>query len=252
MTKAAEFEVSSMPLGNSSGQNWEPSVLASCSDEQLVELLVSGNQDAMTVIFDRYYAMMMRVALRIVRDSGEAEDAVQIAFTDFYRNAKQFDASKGRLSTWLLQYICGRSINRLDRLKSRRHFSHIELADVAPSELAANAGEHFRLSSQEAKVFVEQVLKSLNEEHRRVVELICFAGLTIREAATVTGASPGNIQHHYYRSLKKLRAEFCVGTQNHDEPIPAQGKHSLWSLRKTSKSEEVLTREVENAKAQIL
>jgi len=241
-----------MSFQNKTDQTRELSTLTSCPDERLVELLISGNHDAMTVIFDRYYATIMRVALRIVRDTGEAEDVVQITFTDFFRNAKKFDASKGSLRTWLLQYVYGRSINRLDRLKSRHHFSHVELADVSPSELAANASEHFRLTSQEAKLFVEHVLESLSEKHRRIVELICFDGLTIQEAASVTGVSPGNIQHYYYRSLKKLRAEFCLGAQNHNVQAPAQGKHSRWSLRKISKTDEVLTGEVESARAQIL
>jgi RNA polymerase sigma-70 factor (ECF subfamily) len=226
--------------------------LRELADEDLVRLLARGHGEAMTVVFDRHYSVMMCVALKVVRNRQEAEDVVQTAFVDFYRQINFFDGRKGSLRSWLLQYVYGRSLNRLDRLKSRCHFNHIELADVAPSELVANAAEHFRLTSQEAKVFVEQVLKSLDEKHRRVVELICFAGLTIREAAKVAGVSPGNIQHYYYRSLKKLRAEFCVGTQNHGEQIPAQGKQPLWSLRKTSKSEEVLTGEVENAKAQIL
>ena len=52
-------------------------------DAGLVRLLAGGNADAMEVIFDRYYRMVMGVALRIVRDAGEAQDVVQIVFTDF-------------------------------------------------------------------------------------------------------------------------------------------------------------------------
>ena len=241
-----------MEIEKKSARTGETPGLIDCSDEQLVELLVAGKNEAMSVIFDRYYPIMMRIALRIVRDAGEAEDAVQIAFTDFYRSAEQFAASKGRLSTWLLQYIYGRSINRLNRLKSRHHFDHVEFAEVDPSELADGGNGLFRLTSQEARLFVQEVLELLNEKQRRAVELICFSGLTIQEAATVTGESAGNVQHHYYRGLERLRTKFRdLRGQNHDEPRK-DAKHPSWSLRKISSRAEVLGREVESVKAQIL
>jgi hypothetical protein len=48
------------------------------SDQELVRRLVKGDERAMEVLFDRYYRTVMRVALRIVRDPGEAQDVVQV------------------------------------------------------------------------------------------------------------------------------------------------------------------------------
>jgi RNA polymerase sigma-70 factor, ECF subfamily len=47
------------------------------SDGELVRRLLGGDQDAMAVIFDRYYRLVMSVALRILHDVGEAQDVVQ-------------------------------------------------------------------------------------------------------------------------------------------------------------------------------
>src|SRR5580658_6973690 len=178
------------------------------ADEDLVALLVAGNHDAMRVLFDRYYATVMRIALRIVRNHGEAEDVAQTAFTDFYRNVTRFDASRGSLRTWLLQYAYGRSINRLQSLKVRRHNFHVELTEVNPLELATENQTVLKLSNEEAKFFVGQVLATLDEKYRRVIELVCYCGLTIPEVAAITGESVGNVQHHYYRSIEKLRVTF--------------------------------------------
>ena len=60
------------------------------SDGDLVRLLLAGDQEAMAVIFDRYYRLVMSVALRIIHDVGEAEDVVQTVFTDFYQRAELF------------------------------------------------------------------------------------------------------------------------------------------------------------------
>jgi RNA polymerase sigma-70 factor, ECF subfamily len=226
----------------------DPADLGACSDEQLVELLVAGEKDAMGVIFDRYYAMMMRVALRILRDRGEAEDAVQVAFTDFYRTARNFSPAKGRLSTWLLQYIYGRSLNRHKGLKARRYFDHVEFSEVDPSVLARDEDGPFRLTGPEARLLVEQALKLLNAKQRRAVDLICFAGLTIQETAEATGEKAGNIQHHYYRGLEKLRAAFEKLERGNGE----REKGMLSGLRRIGGKPKPLGGEVENAKAPIL
>lgn len=237
---------------NNTDKTGEPSALRHCSDERLVELLLSGNHDAMSVIFERHYPSMLRAALRILRDVGEAEDVVQVTFVDFYRSAKIYDPSKGNLGTWLLQYTYGRSINRLHAMKSRRHADHVELAEVDPAELADDAGDSFQLSGQEAQLFVQQVLELLNEKARRIVELICFAGLTAKEVAEITGDSKWTVQHHYYRSLERLRREFLGIRTQSGAHNPHAERNSRWGLRKMRKAPEVLREEVENAKAQIL
>jgi RNA polymerase sigma-70 factor, ECF subfamily len=218
------------------------------TDAELVELLVAGNHDAMGAIFDRYYRAVMCVALRIVRDPGEAEDVAQVAFTDFYRNAKLFDAQKGNLRTWLLQYAYGRSLNRLAGLKSRRHFDHVEYDNVEASALAAGAGEHFGLTSQEAQVFVGQALNRLKEKQRRAIELVCLCGLSIAEVAAMTGESVGNVQHHYYRGVERLRREFSQKRQP-DAEGELKDTRSRWGMRRPA--EKALAREAESAKAQI-
>jgi RNA polymerase sigma-70 factor, ECF subfamily len=235
------------PFDDKPNGHADPAALGDCPDERLVELLVTGDHDAMGAIFDRYYRSVMCVALRIVRDPGEAEDVAQVAFTDFYRNAKLFDPRKGNLRTWLLQYAYGRSLNRLAGLKSRRHYDQVEYDNVEASALAAGAGERFGLTSQEARVFVGQALARLKEKQRRVIELVCLCGLTIAEVAEVTGDSVGNVQHRYYRGVERLRKEFSQRREPEAEAKLSE-RRSPWGVCKPA--EKVLTREAESAKAQ--
>lgn len=180
--------------------------LKELGDGDLVRLLMRGHGEAMTVVFDRYYAVMMRVALRVLRNRAEAEDIVQVAFTDFYRQIKLFDDGKGNLRGWLLQYVYGRSINRLKTMKVRHHFDHVELSEVAPSELAAPSEGVFDLNGSEAKRLVQQILGTLNDKKRRIVELVCLNGMTIPEVAALTREPRTRVQHQYYRAIAKLRA----------------------------------------------
>jgi RNA polymerase sigma-70 factor (ECF subfamily) len=188
------------------GEFPSPTALEELGDEDLVRLLARGNGEAMTVVFDRHYSVMMRVALKIVRDRQEAEDVVQIAFLDFYRQVQFFDARKGSLRSWLLQYVYGRSFNRLKTWRSRHYLSHVELSDVASSELATPHDGVFDLNGSEVRRLVQQVLGTLNEKKRRIVELVCFAGMSVTEVAALTGEPHGRVQHHYHRAIAKLRA----------------------------------------------
>lgn len=179
--------------------------LKELGDGDLVRLLVRGHGDAMTVVFDRYYAVMMRVALRVLRNRAEAEDIVQVAFADFYRQTKLFDEGKGNLQGWLLQYVYGRSINRIKSLKVRHHSDHVELSDVSPSELATSHESGFDLNEPEAKRLVQQILGRLNERKRWIVELVCLNGMTIPEVAALTREPRTRIQNQYYRAIAELR-----------------------------------------------
>ena len=182
-----------------------PTALRELGDGDLVRLLMRGYGEAMTVVFDRYYAVMMRVALRILRNRAEAEDTVQVAFADFYRQVQLFDEAKGNLRGWLLQYVYGRSLNRIKTLKVRHYSDHIELSDVPPAELACPREGVLALNQPEARVMVEQVLGMLDERKRRIVELVCFGGLTIPEVAALTEEPRSRIQNQYYRAIAALR-----------------------------------------------
>src|SRR5258708_25944785 len=79
------------------------------SDEELIDEMRAGSHDALAVMFDRYQCLVLSVALKIVKDVGEAEDVMQSVFFEIYRSAGRFDASRGTVKTWILQYIRSRS-----------------------------------------------------------------------------------------------------------------------------------------------
>jgi RNA polymerase sigma-70 factor (ECF subfamily) len=218
-------------------------------DADVVRQLVAGNDDAMAVIFDRYYRLAMNVALRIVRDAGEAQDVVQIAFLDFYRQAKFFDPAKGSLKGWLLQYFYGRSINRKESLKSRNFYGHVELESDYP--ITNESRRIFDLESPEAARLIEQILATLSEQQRAVIEKICFQGLTLAETAAATGDSFGNVQHTYYRGIEKLRTYLRDADNQTKCGSEAKYRVSLFrGLRKVAK--EMKNAEVEIVKARAL
>jgi RNA polymerase sigma-70 factor (ECF subfamily) len=179
--------------------------LRTLDDAQLVSQLISGIHDALTVLFERHSATVFRVARRMLRDDGEAEETVQQVFFDVYRAVKQFDEEKGTFRTWLLQFAYHRSMNRKEQLQSQRVNDWIELDEALPAELFAGAKRPLHLDPLETGRLIRQLLSTIKPRQRRTIELTFFEGLTAEEIAKRTGESPAAVRHNLYRGMQKLR-----------------------------------------------
>ncbi len=177
--------------------------LQSISDEILMAHVSAGHDDALTVLFDRHHRMVFQIALKILRDNGEAEDVMQNVFLEIYKAAAQFDPAKGSTKAWIVQYAYHRSINRRQHLTTRKFYTTTEISEINEWTLSRDIG---CLASHETAQLVKQALTTLNSAQRRVLEMAYFEGLTMKDIAETTGDSVGNVRHHYYRGLKKLRS----------------------------------------------
>src|SRR5207247_5951270 len=104
--------------------------LQASSDEELMDQLRQGHQDALAVLFDRHYRLVFSVALRILHDHGEAEDLMQEVFLEIYRKVENYDPDKGNAKTWILQYAYHRSLNRQKYLSVRNFYDGRQDSDL--------------------------------------------------------------------------------------------------------------------------
>lgn len=177
------------------------------SDEKLMECLREGHHDALAVLFDRYHRLVLTIALRILRDTGEAEDLMQSVFLEIFRSAAQFDPARGTVKVWILQYAYHRGFNRRQYLILRGIYDHPEFP--GSGQIASSGWQMRSLRGVESVQAVRQALKHLNKAQRSTLELAFYEGMTMREIASRTGESFDSVRHHYYRGLEKLRSVLC-------------------------------------------
>lgn len=175
------------------------------SDAELMTHLQAGCNDALSILFDRYHRLILSVALKIVRDPGEAEDVMQTVFLEIFRSVAQFDPAKGTTKVWILQYAYHRAINRRQHLNARSFYNQTNL-EAAENRLPETASALGRLTQSELKHLLQQGLATLSAPQRQVIGLASSDGLSLREITAKTGESLVNVRHHYYRGLQKLRA----------------------------------------------
>ena len=180
--------------------------LSMASDNEVAQELVCGNHDALSVMLDRYQRLVFSIALRIVRDKGEAEDVVQIVFLEIFRKVRLFNPCRGAFRVWLLRLAYTRSMDRRALLKRRGFYKTVELHEAGP--LAVPRADLFdgSLTEHEATRFVGQALETLNAKQRRAIELMALEGMTLVEAAHIMGYSVAATRNYYYRGINALRA----------------------------------------------
>jgi RNA polymerase sigma-70 factor (ECF subfamily) len=177
------------------------------SDEDLIAHLQAGNHEAMNTLFRRYYRTVLGIALRIVRDAGEAEDVMQEVFLEVFRKCHLFDAGKGRAKGRILQYAYSRSINRRQHLTLRKFYA----LDVFPSESlygwepCCAPIEMQDLALTDRMTSIQKGLAGLSDKQRKIIKLAYFDGLELKEIAQKTGESVVNVRNAYYRGVRKLR-----------------------------------------------
>ncbi len=110
---------------------------ASLSDEALLTLSATGDDDALSVLFRRYSWLVRGVSLRILRDEAEADDLVQDLFLFIHREARVFDSSKSSGRCWIVQMTYRKAISRRRYLAARGHYKNAELDCCVPGVAGA-------------------------------------------------------------------------------------------------------------------
>jgi RNA polymerase sigma-70 factor, ECF subfamily len=176
--------------------------IARAADEDLIDLVRNGSDEALTILFDRYHRLVFHVALRIVRDPGEAEEVVQTVFLSIFRAVANFDRNKGLVRVWLLQYAYHRALHRKRHLTANQFYRWEELE--AAMEIGATRA--FLGDSRENLRLVDQLLQHLKPRQRSVMELTYYEGLTAQEVARRLNQSVHVVRHDLQRGLATLRS----------------------------------------------
>jgi len=155
----------------------------------------------MAELYDRYSSVVYAVSLRVLGDTGAAEDVLQDVFMQLWRNPAAFDASRGNLGAWLAVIARNRAIDAL-----RRRRPENDIADVVVSVEPDLASEAERARHMEK---VRGILGSMPDAQRSALEMAYFEGLSHTEIAAKTGEPLGTIKTRIRTGLLTLRKAFA-------------------------------------------
>ena len=170
------------------------------TDFALLSAVRSRDEKAIAELYDRYSSIVYSVALRVLGDTGAAEDVLQDVFMQLWRNPGLFDSSRGKLAPWLAVITRNRAI---DVLRKRRPES--DIADIVISvepDLAGDAERSIAMTK------VREVLTAMPTVQRSALEMAYFEGLSHSEISAKTGEPLGTIKTRIRAGLLALRKAF--------------------------------------------
>jgi RNA polymerase sigma-70 factor (ECF subfamily) len=172
-------------------------------DAALLTQIEQGDRQAMAALFDRYSRVVYSVALRVLKDTGQAEDVMQDIFIQVWKKPGAFVSGRGSLGAWLVVVARNRAI---DALRRRRPTDSVE--DIVLSSSTDLASEAERNTLMER---VRHYLDQLPPEQRKSVEMAYFEGLSHSEIAEKTGDPLGTVKTRIRLALITLRKAMQSG-----------------------------------------
>ncbi len=172
-------------------------------DTELVDLARDGDVPAYEQLVSRYQGIAYRVAWLVVRQAGEAEDAVQEAFVKAYYALPRFRAG-APFRPWLLRIVANEAKNR-GRSSKRREALILRAAAATPGD-AAPSPEGAVLARGDAEALA-RALGRLREPDRIVIAYRYLFDLSEAEMADTLGVQPGTVKSRLSRALARLRSE---------------------------------------------
>ena len=166
--------------------------------DELVERCKQGDSRGFAELYRKYSKAMYNTSLRIVNNTGDAEDVVQEAFTDAFRSLEDFHY-KSTFGAWLKRIVTNKSINYLRKRK-------MDMIDIDKTNIG-HLPEEDTTDEQEIQMKVEDIKKAvalLPNGYRTVLTLYLFEGYDQEEIAEILQVSHATVRTQYMRAKQKL------------------------------------------------
>lgn len=177
--------------------------IISLNEEELILLLQRQEREAFDYLYRHYAAAISTLIFKIVKDKQTTEDVLQETFVKIWKNILHYDASKGRLFTWMINIARNTAIDRT-RLKGevmqRKIYNDTNNVNIG----AENTGKEIMTDA----IGLKNLIAGMKEEHRAVIDLTYFNGYTMEETAKALELPVGTVKTRLRSAIKVLRSYF--------------------------------------------
>ncbi len=165
--------------------------------------VVEQDERALAALYDATSARVFGLVQRIVRSAALAEEVVEDAYFQVWRQAARFDPARGKALTWLLAMARSRAI---DALRREARFVHEALQADGHAEPACPQPAHDELLElAQHRADLHQALMLLGAQPRQLVSMSFFRGLSHEEIASQMELPLGTVKSQIRRALLTLR-----------------------------------------------
>ena len=172
------------------------------ADAAILRRITERDPRGVELLYDRYRGIAFALAYRLLGERGSAEDVVQEAFLNVWRQGATYDKRRGTVRTWLLTIVHHRAIDQMRSTRSKAGADTV-IDDAMPLPAKQDIwAEVVQVLEHER---VQQAMATLPPEQRQVVDLAYYGGFTHAEIAQRVGIPLGTVKGRMRLALDKLR-----------------------------------------------
>ena len=168
------------------------------TEAELLQGLQSHDEHAFSFLYDHYSKALFSIILPIIQQQELAEDVLQEVFVKIWQNIKLYDASKGRLYTWMLNIARNQSI---DRTRSKDFNNRSKTTELSETVYNNKQGVEVKIDD----VGLTKTLSQLPDESRKLLELAYYQGYTQEEIANMLNIPLGTVKTRIRTTIIHLR-----------------------------------------------
>jgi RNA polymerase sigma-70 factor (ECF subfamily) len=163
---------------------------------------MAGDRNLYAQLVDRHQRFVFTIALRILKDRPEAEEAAQDTFIKAFQHLKDFNR-QSKFSTWLYRIAFNTAISF--KRKHRYQFKNIEDTVISIKQDGEN-----NLEKSDKQKFVQQALMKLNEIDRTALTLFYWQEFSLEEMAEIMNVESNTLKVRIHRARQRIAEELTV------------------------------------------
>lgn len=170
------------------------------SEEELVLSLKQNSQKAFEYLYDNYSGALYGIISKILKNDEKSEDTMQEVFLKIWRKIGDYDSTKGRLFTWMVNIARNASIDQLRKDKN------IWLEDIDDHVTQIDKVSSFQ--PQTTGMDIANIMEKLKPERKVLVDMVYLKGYTQEEAAELLQIPLGTAKSRIRTALQDLKIYF--------------------------------------------
>lgn len=176
-------------------------------DKIYIERVLKGDANAFSHLVNRYKDMVYTLALRIVKNSEDAEEVAQDSFLKAFQKLSSFKGN-AKFSTWLYTIVYR---NAITKVRKKR----LETSDIDDYVMDNHSEDHEfpqmeAIKSGEQKKYVKKAIDNLPDKDALIITLFYMDDNSIEEIEQITGLKESNVKVRLFRARKKLYKELSI------------------------------------------
>lgn len=173
------------------------------SDSELIEMVLKGNRSAYALIVQRHQRNVFNVALRILKQREEAEEAAQDAFVKAFKSLSDFQKT-AKFSTWLYRIVYNTALTQL----RKRRTDMVSIDNDSQAIQLENSVSDFKADSYDNRsraVVVNDAINELAEDDATVISLFYHSEQSLEEIAAIMNIEVNNVKVKLHRARLRLK-----------------------------------------------